>query len=62
MYFKRINKAIPFTGLVKRRPTMVGYGRGWQPEVRGDFLGEIYLHKTILTMTYLYLIFVFGVM
>ena len=38
---------------------MVGGGRGWQQEVRGDGLDKSYI-KTILTMTYLSLIFVFG--
>ena len=48
-----------FYGLVIRRPSRVRIGRGWQQKVRGDGSGKRYT-KTILTMTYLSLIFVFS--
>ena len=40
MCFNRINKDILRTGLVKRRPSMMGGGRGWQPEARENCLGK----------------------
>ena len=59
LWFYHIDKDISCSGIVIRRPRMVRGGRGWQWKVRGDGSGKRYT-KTILTMTYLSLIFVFG--